>query len=97
MKSQFLIGSGNVGEKGRYFPEKETSNELDCSLGLVFLGRSGWDNRCSKIDFLMKFLDVSAWLCLEKLKKHSFLFKRLDLPKNITNKKYEKNPFTRAL
>ena len=27
-------------------------------------------NRCSKTDFLIKFLDGSAWFCMEKLKKH---------------------------
>ena len=31
----------------------------------------------SKIDCLMKFLDDSAWLCLEKLKKHVFQLKTL--------------------
>ena len=25
-----------------------------------------------KIDYLIKFLDGSAWLCMEKLKKYSF-------------------------
>ena len=29
-------------------------------------------NRWSKIDFLIKFPDDSAWFCMEKLNKHSF-------------------------
>ena len=29
------------------------------------------ENKKSKIDLLMEFLDNSAWFCMEKLKKHS--------------------------
>ena len=29
-------------------------------------------NMWSEIDFSIKFLDDSAWFCMEKLKKHSF-------------------------
>ena len=47
-------------------------------------------HRRSKIDLLMKFLDDSAWFCMEKLKKHSFETKK---PKQIqkTLKKSQKN------
>ena len=34
-------------------------------------------NRWSKTDCLMKFLDDSAWFCMEKLKKHNFETKKL--------------------
>ena len=35
-----------------------------------------------KIEFLMKFLNDSAWFCVEKLKKHGFDTKK---PRNKTN------------
>ena len=40
-------------------------------------------NRWSKTDFLMKFLNDSAWLCMEKLKKHSF---ETNKPKHLPKK-----------
>ena len=37
----------------------------------------------SKISFLVKFLNEFAWLCMEKLKKHSFETKNSNFDKNI--------------
>ena len=40
----------------------------------------------TKADFLIKFLDDSAWFCMEKLKKHSFETKQ----PNICQKLFQK-------
>ena len=42
-----------------------------------------------KTDFLMKFLNDSAWFCLEKLKKHVFQPKALIFDQKVL--KYKKN------
>ena len=44
------------------------------------------EHRLSKIDCLMKFLNDSAWLCMEKLKKHSFETKEPKQLLKILNK-----------
>ena len=45
-------------------------------------------NEWSKTDFLIKCLDDSAWLCMEKLKKHSVETKK---QKNKNTKSISKN------
>ena len=46
----------------------------------------------------MKFLDDSAWFCMEKLKKHSLEKTKSNLTKHTKQiqKDTDKNPFTRA-
>ena len=47
----------------------------------------------SKTEFLIKFLDDSAWFCVEKLTKHSFVkdfVNRIKVKKYARNKKYIK-------
>ena len=46
-----------------------------CFLGFPYFG--------FQTDFLMEFLDDSAWFCLEKLKKHVFQPKTLKLHTRI--------------
>ena len=78
--------SCNSREMNKVFP-------LVCSRYLsswTGLGRSGHvrfptfgqNFACCGFDFLLtKFLNDSAWFCLEKLKKHIFLLKTLELDK----------------
>ena len=46
-----------------------------CSLNFAYFG--------SKIDFLRVFPDDSAWLCVEKLQKHGFETKNLQIYSKI--------------
>ena len=72
--------------------EKNKNKNLLCWQGLVLLDWSWqvrtcpnhdyWSNLArfgSKTDFLTKFLDYSAWLSLEKLKKHVFFNKNFNI------------------
>ena len=43
-------------------------------------------NKLFKTDFIMKFPDDSAWLCMEKLKKHRFEIKNLIIEQKLQNK-----------
>ena len=48
-------------------------------------------NRWSQIGFLMKFLDDSAWLCMEKLKKHVSETKKLKQWQEIKEQSIKNN------